>query len=364
MMQCKRLHFSKMNITIKEIAKRANVSIATVSRALNNLDTVKPETKAAILSIAEQLNYIPNVGARNLVKQKTNIIGFVLPEIQGEFYTEIIRGIDEYVYNAGYHMIVASSHSQRSIVESLVNFMKRSFVDGVILMAPSINERVREVLTGSAVPVVVISGKNEVDFIDTVSIDNFQGAYSIVNLLIKNYGYRKIAIIKGPSTNNDALERYEGYVKALSDNKIKLNHKWIVEGNFTQRSGEIACSRILTLRDRPEAIFACNDMMAMGCYKVINSLGFSIPEDIGVVGFDHVLLSDVVLPRLTTVHVPKMELGQEAARLLLEKIDKNPDKTPEHIKISTGIIIGESCTNLYEKKLPSVNQHIKQSINQ
>lgn len=353
-----------MNITIKEIAKRANVSIATVSRALNNLDNVRPETKDSILSIAEKLNYIPNVGARNLVMQKTNIIGFVLPEIQGEFYTEIIRGIDEYVYNAGYHMIVASSHSQRSIVESLVNFMKRSFVDGVILMAPSINERVKEIITGSTVPVVVISGKSEVDIVDTVSINNFQGAYSIVNFLIKNYGHTKIAIIKGPSTNNDSLERYEGYAAALTDNKIKINENWVVEGDFTLRGGEIACSRLMTLLERPDAIFASNDMMALGCYKVINSLGYLVPKDISVVGFDHILFSDVVLPRLTTVHVPKSELGQEAARLLLERIDGGRDKEPEHVKVSTGIIIGESCNNLKDDNHKPHYQPNNQSTNQ
>ncbi len=337
-----------MNITIKEIAKRANVSIATVSRALNNQDTVRPKTKKAILNIAEELNYIPNVGARNLVNQKTNIIGFVLPEIQGEFYTDIIKGIDEYVYNAGYHMIVASSHSQRTIVESLVGFMNRSFVDGVILMIPSINERVGELLTESTVPVSVITGKNKFDTIDTVSIDNYQGAYSMISYLIRHYGYRKIAIIRGPETNNDAHERFDGYAEALIYNGIELNENWIVEGDFTQRGGELACSRLMSLLDRPEIIFASNDMMALGCYKVINGLGLSIPNDIGVVGFDHIFLSDIVLPHLTTVHVPKSELGQEAARLLLDRINGNNDFKPRHTKVSTGIIIGQSCRNLNE----------------
>ncbi|HZW39408.1 MAG TPA: LacI family DNA-binding transcriptional regulator [Ignavibacteriaceae bacterium] len=334
-----------MNPTIKEIAKRANVSIATVSRALNDLSNVKNDTKVLIKKIAEELNYNPNIAARNLVSKKTQIIGFVLPEIEGEFYTEVIKGIDKVAYGSGYHMIVASSHSERSIVETLTNFMKRNFVDGVIVMIPAVNQQVKELIEGSRVPVVIINAKNEIDNVDTVSIDNYQGAYSITNYLIKNSGYKKIAIIKGPAQNNDALERFEGYLSALTDNNIEVNDNWIIEGDFTMKGGELACSRLLTLSDRPDAIFACNDIMAIGCYKVINNLGLNIPDDIGVAGFDHINLSEFILPHLTTVHVPKEELGTEAGKLLIDRIEKGDTKEITHLKISTGIVFGNSSKN-------------------
>jgi len=332
-----------MSITIKEIAYKANVSIATVSRALNDNDKVRPSTKESIRKIAERLNYKPNIVARNLVKRSTGIIGLVLPEIQGDFYTDIIKGVDKAASSYKYHIIVAGSHSERSVVESLINFMGKSMVDGVIILSPLINDRIKEIIKKSDTPLLIIDCAFPIDNVDTVNIDNFQGAYAITEYLIKSLGYTRIAHIEGPANNNDAIQRKNGYIEALKNNNLPLRQEWIVPGDFTSEGGRLACTRLLSLMEKPEVIFAGNDMMAAGCYKAIKSFGLKIPGDIGVAGFDDILLSNFLTPRLTTVHIPITEIGKSAANLLIDKIKNGVDHKPRHLKVSTGIIVGESC---------------------
>ncbi len=332
-----------MATTIKEVASKANVSIATVSRVLNNNPNVAKQTFNRILQIANQLNYKPNLIARNLVKKNTSIIGLVLPEIQGDFFTGIIKGVDEVAYSSKYHMVVASSHSERSNVESLLNFMGKSMVDGVIIMSPLINDHIKEVINKSETPLVIIDSGSPIENVDTVNIDNFQGAYAITEYLIKNLGYKKVAHIEGPANNNDAIQRKAGYIEALYKNNIPIKQEWIVPGGFTSDGGRLACSRLLSLIEKPQVIFAGNDMMAAGCYKTIESLGLNVPDDIGVTGFDDIILSEFLTPRLTTVHIPITEIGKSAARLLINKIKNGKDHKLKHLKVSTGIIVGKSC---------------------
>ncbi len=332
-----------MTVSIKDIAKKANVSIATVSRALNDHPGVKRETKEMILKIARELEYEPSGLIKSLVRKNNDVIGFVVPEIWGEFYTDIINGIDDVASLEGFHLIVASSHSKRNIVESLLNFMQESLVDGVILMLPSMNEQVKEIISNSTTPIVLITGKNEWGALNTVSIDNFQGTYSMTKFLVEQLGYERIAIVRGPDDNYDSNERLEGFFSAMLELGLTIRNEWIKSGNFDVRSGELACSRLLAMIDKPEVIFCFNDMMALGCYKHVNKLGLQIPDDIGIVGFDHILLSEIIHPSLTTVHVPKRELGSEATNILLRLIrNKNQNIEPQHIKISTGIVIGGS----------------------
>lgn len=336
-----------MSISIKEIAKRANVSIATVSRALNDHPSVKQETKELILRIARELDYEPSGLIKSLVRKNNDVIGFVVPEIWGEFYTDIINGIDDVASEEGYHLIVASSHSKRNIVESVLNFMQESLVDGVILMLPSMNEQIKEIITKSQTPIVLITGKNEWGKINTVSIDNFQGTYSMTKFLIEQLGYKKIAVIRGPDDNYDSSERLEGFISAMLELGLPIRNDWIIAGNFDVKSGELACSRLLAMIEKPEVIFCFNDMMALGCYKYVNKIGLKIPDDIGIVGFDHILISEVIYPSLTTVHVPKRELGSEAMNILLRLIkNKNQDFEPQHLKVSTGIVVGGSTKKM------------------
>lgn len=343
------VYIISMSTTIKEIAAKANVSIATVSRALNNSKSIKRDTKKLILQTAKDLNYVPNIMARNLVKRKTNVIAFLLPEVGGEFFSEIIKGVDEVTYNNKYQLIVASSHSERNTVESTLEFLENSLVDGIVLMLPSLSEEVKDILKSYRTPIVIINGESNISEVNSVGIDNYQGTYSMTKYLIESLGYSKIAFIKGPSYNNDACERYNGFNKAIKDFKIKPNKEWEIDGDFSIISGEIACSRLLSVKKRPEVIFAANDMMAAGCYKAINSFGLKIPDDIGVVGFDHIFLADFLSPKLTTVHVPITDLGKVSAQLLFKQINSDNGKNFEHQKISTGIIIGESTK--YHKKI-------------
>ncbi len=332
-----------MKITIHDIAKKAGVSIATVSRAFSEAkNSVKPETREKIYKIAEELNYAPNAIARSLASNSTKTIGVVLPEIQGEFFTDIIQGIDEIAFADGYHMIVAGSHSQRNIIDSIMGFMGKSMVDGIILMVPTITNRVQSLLEKYNTPVVIITDDEDFREYDTVGIDNFQGTYSIIRHLIKNQNHTNIAIINGPDENNDAIKRRAGYLAALKDSGIETNDEWIIQSDFTLNGGELACSRLLSLRNKPDVIFAANDMMALGCYRVAQKMGVSIPDQLGIVGFDHITLADFIHPKLTTVHVPIAELGKKAAGILFDKISKKKEGEPQHIKISTGVIIGDS----------------------
>jgi len=335
-----------MSITIKELAVKANVSIATVSRALNDDIKVKPETKDLVITLAKEFNYKPNVLARNFVMKKTFTLGLIMPEVVDEFFTEIIRGVDSVAYAGGYNVMVAGTHSERTMAESVINFMGKGVVDGIILMAPSLSDQIKELLIHNSIPTVLINSKVELDNYYTIGIDNFQGAYSIVEYLIKNLNYKKIAHISGPDANNDAMQRKEAYQKALIDNNLESNEQWLVSSDFTVKGGEYACRRLLSLLDKPEVIFASNDMMAVGCYRAITSFGLNIPDDIGVVGFDDIFVSQFLTPRLTTVHVPIFELGKTAAEILLRTIDNSDIEENNHSRITTGIVVGKSCKQM------------------
>lgn len=330
-----------MATTIKEIAKLANVSIATVSRALNDDKKVKPVTKQLVLSIAKKLNYNPNLLARSFVTKKSNIIGLVMPDIYGEFFMEVIRGVDEVCYNNGYYTMVTSSHSNRSIVEAIIDYMSKGIVGGLILMTPLVEDDVKETLAKSKIPLVVISGKSELQKWDSISIDNFNGSYTVVDHLAKK-GFKKIAHITGPKRNNDSIQRELGYKQALKDNGLQLNNKWIVTGDFTINGGQKACETLMKMDNPPDAIFASNDMMAIGCYVAARFLKLKIPVDFALAGFDDIFVSQFLNPRLTSVHVPIYELGTNAAQILIGRMEGNKD--PIKIKkIPTELVIGGSC---------------------
>jgi len=332
-----------MTPTIKQIANKANVSIATVSRALNNDVSVTVKTRERVLRISKELNYRPNLVARNFVKKTSYAIGLILPDISDEFFTDIIRGVDEITYKNGYYMMVASSHKHRTLADSITTFSQTGLVGGVILLMSGMTDDLKNILNHSKIPVVLIGGSNQNHNFDSVAIDNYQGAFKATEYLIKKKRFKKIAHITGPAENYDAFLRKKGFIDACKKNDISINKSFIVEGNYTIDSGYHAFIQLYGLAEKPQAIFAANDMMALGCYDAANYFNVKIPDDISLIGFDDIFMSKYINPSLTTVRVQIEEVGKVAATLLIERLSNSNGKTHSLIKIPTELIIRNSC---------------------
>jgi LacI family transcriptional regulator len=330
--------------TIRKIAEKAKVSIATVSRALNNDPKVTEETKKLILRIANELNYKPNIVARNFAKKTSNIIGLILPDITDEFFSELIKGVDEVTYQHNYFTMVISSHRYLQLENTLSSVLRNGLLGGLILLVPNISTSLKNILSQTKIPFVLISGGMNTTNYDVVSVDNYQGAYDITNYLIKKCGYKKIAHITGPVDNDDAKIRVKAFKDACLENDISLPKNFIVEGDFTRDSGLKSGMELMSLKNKPEVIFAANDMMALGCYDAAFKKGLNIPDDIAVVGFDDIFVSQYLNPPLTTVRAQIEDEGKKAAELLIEKIKtKNSvNIQPKKIKIATELVIRNS----------------------
>ena len=339
---CKRLQNEFMTYTIKDIAKKAGVSIATVSRVLNDSPSVTEETRKKILSISNELKYTPNVFARGLMLKKTNTVGIILPDLYGDFFSEVIKGIDLVFTSAGYHIMVASSHSNKDEIESVLKVMRSGRVDGLIIMSPHINSISLQKNLPSDLPVVLLNSFCDDKTRDSIIIDNFNGANLMARHLIK-HGYKKLAIIKGVEKNYDAEERLRGFKFALETAGMEYNSKYEFSGNFTEESGYEAAKKILNTKPLPRAIFAANDSMAIGAMSLIRSKGLKIPEDLAIVGFDDISISKYLRPSLSSVHVPIYELGTLASKKLMELLSDAPAKSKRKIVLPATLIVRESC---------------------
>jgi LacI family transcriptional regulator len=236
------------------------------------------------------------------------------------------------------------------MVETLIEFMASGRVDGVILMAPQMHKEVDEFLKKSKRPIVLINSCSDLTNVVNFQIDNYQGALTCVEHLIW-HGYKEIAIIKGPSENCDAQDRYLGFRDALAKNNLTINKQFEVNGDFQLKSGYYAFLKLMNQIKKPEAIFISNDMMAVGAYEAAKALNIKIPQDIAIVGFDDIYLSKLLNPRLTTMHVPISELGAKAVNYLLKMIstEVNPEQAYKEI-LPTELVIGGSCgcSNSYQ----------------
>jgi len=330
--------------TIKDIAKKTKLSIATVSRALNNDPKVTEETKNLVLKIADELNYRPNILARNFSQKKSNIIGLILPDISDEFFSELIKGVDSVTFKQNFFTMVISTHRYYELENTLNSVLQNGLLGGMILLIPNINKSLKEILSQTKIPFVIISGGMHTTNYDVVSVDNYQGTYDMTNYLIKKCRYKKIAHITGPKENDDAKIRVKAFIEACRKNNISIPKNFIVEGDFTREAGVKLGMELMSLKNKPEVIFAANDMMALGCYDAASKKGLSIPDDIAVVGFDNIFVSQYLNPPLTTVSAQIEDEGKKAAELLIEKIvSKDLSRTqPKKIKIATELIIRNS----------------------
>ena len=325
--------------TIRDVAARAGVSVATVSRVLNGKELVREATSAQVLEAARTLRYVPNVAARSLSIRRSQTIGIVLPEVHGEFFSEVIRGVDVAARRAGYHILVSGSHADAGEMMEVVGAM-RGRVDGLVVMAPDVAvDQLREHL-----PLVLINSRD--DEHDAITIDNFGGSRTMMRHLT-SLGHTRIAFITGPAQNADSRERLRGYRQAMRAIEAAPIE---VRGDFTEASGYAAGREIAAMTARPTAVFAANDSMAIGALGALSEAGVSVPGDVSVAGFDDIPIARYVSPQLTTIAVDIAELGRRAFAVLLDVITHPGAREPRRERIGTTLVVRNSCGSVQKKR--------------
>ncbi|ALN62088.1 bacterial regulatory s, lacI family protein [Lysobacter antibioticus] len=307
-----------MSVTIKDVARAAQVSVATVSRTLNGHGNVAEEVRRRVLAVAQDLRYTPHAAARSLSSRRTHTLGVVLPDLHGEFFSELVRGVDQVAREHRLHLLVSSYHGRPEEQAAALRAM-RGRVDGLLVMSPYVAAQAPIVdELDAAMPIVLINTQSAVPGLLSLSVDNYGGARAMVEHLV-DCGHRRIAFIAGPEDNFDAHERLRGYREALA-RLLPDASEWVLPGQFDEASGHRAGQALLAAPQRPDAVFAANDMMALGCLFSFVQAGLKVPDDIAVAGFDDIPLARYVHPTLTTMRVNIAELGARAARLLLTQL--------------------------------------------
>ena len=294
--------------TIRDVARAADVSVATVSRTLNGIDSVALETRDRVLRVVGELDYVPNSGARALSTRRTDTIGVLLPDLHGEFFSELIRGIDLAARAQGLHLLLSSSHGDPAEAAAALRAM-RSRVDSIILMLPDASE---DLLAGAgagmaSVPMIFLGRGAAGGTQCSLAIDNYAGAFAITEHLIAT-GRMRVAFVAGPADNADAGERLRGYRSSMR--RCGLADR-VLDGDFSEQAGRDAVKRILAGR-RPDALFCANDMMAIGALEALKESGVAVPGEVALAGFDDIPIARYVSPPLTTAAVPIAEIGRQA----------------------------------------------------
>ncbi len=327
--------------TIRDVARASNVSIATVSRVFNNSPLVSKETRARVTAAATTLGYWPNGIARSLITNRTHTLGLLLPDLHGEFFSEVIHGVDFLSRDRGYHLLVSRSSSSGDELTDALRSM-RGRVDGLIVMAPDVDASRALRQAAGNVPVVQLNPEVPLPGCDTLSIDNFQGAYAVVRHLI-DLGHGPIATITGPTQNIDARQRLDGYRTALRDAGVEPDPAQEFHGDFTERSGYEAAREMLRQQGRPTAIFVANDHMAVGVMGALQEAGRVVPDDVALAGFDDIPMARYLTPALTTVHVDMFQMGERAVEMLLDPARPTRGGEGAHEVLPTRLVVRGSC---------------------
>lgn len=328
-----------MSSTIRDVAEKANVSVATVSRVLNESDSVREETEKQVLDAVDALDYLPNEAARNLRTQKTRTVGVLLPNMHGEFFAQVTRGLDQRAREDGHHVLVSNSHTDETEAKSVIQSLLGR-VEGLIILWPRLDIEFLETLVPDDLPIVLLSTSVDTTRFRTLSFDNRAGAYAAVEHLAE-HGHERVAILTGGPANFDARERLAGYRDAVADLGLVADPALEIEGDFTQEAGRAAVDRLRDLPAPPTALFASNDSMALGVLRGMHEAGLRVPEDLALIGFDDIPTARYAAPSLTTVRAPTLEMGRRAVDTLLEA--STASGSPTHQTLETRLVRRESC---------------------
>ncbi|MGQ9629535.1 MAG: LacI family DNA-binding transcriptional regulator [bacterium] len=334
--------------TYKDIARMAGVSTTTVSHVINKTRFVSEETKAKVLRAIEALNYHPNALAKGLATRKTHTIALIIPSVTNQFFSAIARGVQDEAKKRGYCMILCNTDEDEASEIEYMKMVREKRIDGFIITPPGTNENANKrsniylsELRRDGFPFVMIGRRADIPDVDVVTSDSQGGAYRAICHLAE-LGHRRIAFIGGPFSKGVGLGRLRGYKRAMQDYKLEEDPKMILEGNLREDGGYELMRQLLSAGNPPTAIFAINDMMAIGALGACNEAGASVPGDMSIVGYDDIPLASIVRPRLTSVAQPSCEMGSKSAELLIERIEGRGPKGGRTIVMETKLMIRES----------------------
>lgn len=331
-------------VTIHDVAKKAGVSTATVSHVINKTRFVSESAARRVRRAMQGLHYQPNAVARSLRRKHTRTLGLVLPDSSNPFFAEVARGVEDFAFQQGYTVLFGSSDGDLEKESEYLRVFIEKQVDGLIFVAAGESTRNIRQLQVEHLPLVVVDREFKNVVADYVVADNRRGGFLATEHLIQ-LGHRVIACIAGPSSVTPSAERVIGYQDALKSHKIPFDSKLLRRGDFQAPSGFAATQFFLARKSkRPTAIFACNDMMALGALSAIYKAGLRVPDDMAIVGFDDIALASYSSPPLTTIQQPKYEMGQLAAQILIDRIGTKKKSQVQRHLLSTHLVARESST--------------------
>jgi len=328
-------------ITIKDIARRAGVSVATVSYVVNHNRYVSPELTERVVHAIEELGYSPNAIARSLRQKNTRMIGLIVPDSSNPFFAEIAKGVEDAGYDKGYSVILCNSNAQTERELVYLDLLRSKRVDGIIFIATSMHvEHIRSFIK-AGIPVVIFYRDIPSLDIDTFRIDNFQAGYIATRHLIQ-LGHREIACIQPASALTPSGQRVEGYKRAMEESGLQWDEALMPRGDNRVSGGKDAAQALVQSGRSFSAIFSTNDAMAIGAMRALRILGYRIPQTLSIVGVDDILLASFTEPPLTTVAQPKYEAGCQAVDFLIQRIESGYNQGPRNIQLEIKLIERES----------------------
>lgn len=336
-----------MNVTIQDVAKEAGVSITTVSRVINNNYPVKKETREKVEKIIEEMNFTPNSLARGLIKKKTDTVGILVPSITNIFFPLVINGIEHFMEKKGYTLIMCDTKDRKTEMRQLRNLTERR-VDGIISIDPSASIIKKGIYEALEIPLVIINGYNKDIKCNFVINNQEMGVIEALEYLIK-LGHKKIAFLRGKNSYSYDLKE-EQFYKTLRNNNIEVNNEYIIivdigNGIETVDLSMEATLDIMSKDNRPTAILACNDWMALGALHACQKLSIKVPQEVSIIGYDNIIISQMSEPKLTTIDQNMYKLGDLAAKILYENIEKQ-NHTYQKIVLDTKLVIRDSCAEV------------------
>ena len=331
-----------MAITISDIAKEANVSLATVSRVLNNSGYVKEDTKKKVLKIIKKLNYTPSAIAQSLSKNETSTIGVIVPDITNPFFGQIIKGISQVADENNLNIILCNSDENLDKELKSIKTLRAQRIRGLIISPTSVdnseNSESLKTLNSLGIPVVLVDGHLKYPNFNGVFVDNIKGSFDGVNALIKE-GHEKIGILTGRMNSKPAKDRLLGYKKALSLNNIPFNSDYVLYGDYSQESGYHLTKRLLRQKDKPTALFISNNMMTLGCLKALFEDNYKVPDDISLLSFDKIDILNILGIPISHINGPSTKLGKIGMQLLIDALKNKKTLEFKNITLTPQLVL-------------------------